>query len=92
MKLYEIRAHIARQSALLQTGSTSAVNARSLSGAGSTRECGFREGRAMVSGDTCLNVKNWTFLPARPLAATSVVFGDSTPTSAIERRGSLYRC
>lgn len=32
-------------------------------GAGSTRECGFREG-AMVSGDTCLIVKNWTFLPA----------------------------
>lgn len=31
------------------------------SGAGSTRERGFREG-AMVSGDTCLFVKNWTFL------------------------------
>lgn len=40
-------------------------------GAGSTRECGFREG-AMVSGDTCLIVKNWTFLPAS-LAAMSVV-------------------
>lgn len=29
--------------------------------AGSTRERGFREG-AMVLGDTCLFVKNWTFL------------------------------
>lgn len=29
--------------------------------AGSTRERGFRE-RAMVLGDTCLFVKNWTFL------------------------------
>lgn len=31
------------------------------SAAGSTRERGFREG-AMVSSDTCLFVKNWTFL------------------------------
>lgn len=34
------------------------------SAAGSTRERGFREG-AMVSADTCLFVKNWTFLVTR---------------------------
>lgn len=49
---------------LVQPGSLEACQqSEDLFGAGSTRECGFREG-AMVSGDTCLIVKNWTFLPA----------------------------